>query len=154
MLFFYHGLFIHNISSVCVQALASERELVQVLLDPDAVVDSGPTTKQLSNNSENGSGKTESDLMFVLDRIFEGVCRPFKLRVEQVLQSQPSLIVSYKLSNTLEFYSYTVSCHLSLFILDSSNPSNIFICLYDFLWSYRSQIYLGETLHFVIHYGY
>ncbi|CAL0314243.1 unnamed protein product [Lupinus luteus] len=92
------------------QALASERELVQVLLDPDAVVDSGPTTaKQLPNTSERSSGKTESDLVFVLDRIFEGVCRPFKLRVEQVLQSQPSLIVSYKLSNTLEFYSYTMS---------------------------------------------
>ncbi|KAE9606951.1 hypothetical protein Lal_00025871 [Lupinus albus] len=91
------------------QALASEHELVQVLLDPDAVVDSEQTTNKLSNDSENGSGKAESDLMFVLDRIFEGVCRPFKLRVEQVLQSQPSLIVSYKLSNTLEFYSYTIS---------------------------------------------
>ncbi|KAH1224200.1 Conserved oligomeric Golgi complex subunit 6 [Glycine max] len=89
------------------QALASERELVAVLLDPDTITDSGP--KQFSNNSENGSGKTESDLMFVLDRIFEGVCRPFKLRVEQVLQSQPSLIVSYKLSSTLEFYCYTIS---------------------------------------------
>lgn len=89
------------------QALASERELVAVLLDPDTNIDSGPN--QFSNNSENGSGKTESDLMFVLDRIFEGVCRPFKLRVEQVLQSQPSLIVSYKLSNTLEFYCYTIS---------------------------------------------
>lgn len=97
------------------QALASERELVLVLLDPDAAVNTGPTAKQFSNNSENGSGKTESDVMFVLDRIFEGVCRPFKVRVEQVLQSQPSLIVSYKLSNTLEFYSYTVSCHLCSF---------------------------------------
>lgn len=94
----------------CMQALASERELVAVLLDPDTNVDSGPN--QFSNNSENGSWKTESDLMFVLDRIFEGVCRPFKLRVEQVLQSQPSLIVSYKLSNTLQFYCYTVSCRL------------------------------------------
>ncbi|XP_045813719.1 conserved oligomeric Golgi complex subunit 6 [Trifolium pratense] len=91
------------------QALASERELVLVLLDPDAIVDTRPTAKQLSNNSENGSGKTEIDLMFVLDRIFEGVCRPFKVRVEQVLQSQPSLIVSYKLSNTLQFYCYTIS---------------------------------------------
>lgn len=94
------------------QALASERELVLVLLDPDALVDTRPKGKQSSNNSENGSGKIESDLTFVLDRIFEGVCRPFKVRVEQVLQSQPSLIVSYKLSNTLEFYSYTVSCQL------------------------------------------
>ncbi|WOK99928.1 conserved oligomeric Golgi complex subunit 6 [Canna indica] len=48
-------------------------------------------------------------MAFVLDRIFEGACRPFKIRVEQVLQSQPSLIISYKLSNTLEFYSHTIS---------------------------------------------
>lgn len=127
MLFFHHDLFIHNISFVCMQALASERELVLVLLDPDAVVDTGPTAKQFSNNPDNVSGKTESDLMFVLDRIFEGVCRPFKLRVEQVLQSQPSLIVSYKLSNTLEFYSYTVSNHLSpFFFFFVSNPMQYF----------------------------
>jgi hypothetical protein len=91
------------------QALASERELVLVLLDPDAVVDTGSTANRFLKNQASDSGKLESDLMFVLDRIFEGVCRPFKVRVEQVLQSQPSLIISYKLSNTLEFYSCTVS---------------------------------------------
>lgn len=91
------------------QALASERELVLGLLDPDAVVDTGSTANRFLKSPAGDSGKTESDLMFVLDRIFEGVCRPFKVRVEQVLQSQPSLIISYKLSNTLEFYSYTVS---------------------------------------------
>ncbi|XP_074285100.1 conserved oligomeric Golgi complex subunit 6 [Silene latifolia] len=91
------------------QALASERELVHALLDPDTVVDTGATARQFVKNSENELGKIESDLTFVLDRIFEGVCRPFKARLEQVLQSQPSLIVSYKLSNQLEFYSYTIS---------------------------------------------
>ncbi|KAL3498023.1 hypothetical protein ACH5RR_040755, partial [Cinchona calisaya] len=91
------------------QALASERELVLALLDPDAAADTGPTAPHLSKVSENDTVKSESDLTFVLDRIFEGVCRPFKVRVEQVLQSQPNLIVSYKLSNTLEFYSYTIS---------------------------------------------
>lgn len=94
------------------QALASERELVLVLLDPDAVVDTGPTARRFSKGSETDLGKTETDLTFVLDRIFEGVCRPFKVRVEQVLQSQPSIIISYKLSNTLEFYSYTVSARI------------------------------------------
>lgn len=89
------------------QALASERELVLILLDPDALMDTGPTARRYSMESD--SAKTESDITFVLDRIFEGVCRPFKARVEQVLQSQPNLIVAYKLSNTLEFYSYTVS---------------------------------------------
>ncbi|XP_040986918.1 conserved oligomeric Golgi complex subunit 6 [Juglans microcarpa x Juglans regia] len=91
------------------QALASERELVLALLDPDAVVDTGPTANRFSKRLESDFAKTESDLTFVLDRIFEGVCRPFKVRVEQVLQSQPSLIISYKLTNTLEFYSYTIS---------------------------------------------
>ncbi|PIA50433.1 hypothetical protein AQUCO_01300878v1 [Aquilegia coerulea] len=91
------------------QALASERELVLVLLDPDAVTDTGPTARRYSQDTEIDSAKTESDVTFVLDRIFEGVCRPFKARVEQVLQSQPNLIVAYKLSNTLEFYSYTIS---------------------------------------------
>lgn len=80
-----------------------------LLLDPDATIDSGSTRSQFFKKLENGSTKIETDLTFVLDRIFEGVCRPFKVRVEQVLQSQPSLIISYKLSNTLEFYSYTVS---------------------------------------------
>lgn len=94
---------------IFLQALASERELVLTLLDPDAAVDSASAGSQISRKLENDSGKMEADLTFVLDRIFEGVCRPFKVRVEQVLQSQPSLIISYKLSNTLEFYSYTVS---------------------------------------------
>ncbi|KAE8702821.1 Detected protein of confused Function [Hibiscus syriacus] len=92
------------------QALASERELVLALLDPDALIETGSAANPfLSKNVENDLGKIQADLTFVLDRILEGVCRPFKVRVEQVLQAQPSLIISYKLSNTLEFYSYTIS---------------------------------------------
>ncbi|XP_038982843.1 conserved oligomeric Golgi complex subunit 6 [Phoenix dactylifera] len=91
------------------QALASERELVLALLEPDAVTDTGPTARRFSKNAESDSTKTEHDITFILDRIFEGACRPFKVRVEQVLQSQPSLIVFYRLSNTLEFYSYTIA---------------------------------------------
>ncbi|KAL9249065.1 Conserved oligomeric Golgi complex subunit 6-like protein, partial [Drosera capensis] len=68
-------------------ALASERELVHSVLDPDAVIDTGPTARRFSSSMEIESGKAGSDLTFVLDRIFEGVCRPFKL----------------------EFYSYTIS---------------------------------------------
>lgn len=91
------------------QALASEREFVMLLLDPDEVINNRPNMEQFSKNLLGDLGKIESDLKFVLDRIFEGVCRPFKVRVEQVFQSQPSLIISYKLSNMIEFYSYTVS---------------------------------------------
>ncbi|RVX14535.1 Conserved oligomeric Golgi complex subunit 6 [Vitis vinifera] len=107
------------------QALASERELVLALLDPDAAVDTEPTAQRLSKISESDGGKMESDLKFVLDRIFEGVCRPFKVRVEQVLQSQPNLIIAYKLSNTLEFYCYTISDLLGreTSLLDLSPPA-------------------------------
>lgn len=108
--------------------MASERELVLALLDPDAVTDTEPTAPQLSKVSENDVVKSESDLTFVLDRIFEGVCRPFKVRVEQVFQSHPNLIVSYKLSNTLEFYSYTVS---ALCLKVESGSSCFLFCLLD-----------------------
>nr|CAD1840697.1 unnamed protein product [Ananas comosus var. bracteatus] len=91
------------------QALASERELIIALLDPDAMTDTGPIAHHLSGNTDSDSLKTEPAITFVLDRIFEGACRPFKVRVEQVLQSQPSLVVSCKLSNTLEFYSSTIT---------------------------------------------
>lgn len=122
------------------QALASERELVLMLLDPDAVVDTGPTARRFSMKVTDDSEKVNSDLTFVLDRIFEGVCRPFKVRVEQVLQSQPSLIVSYKLGNTLEFYSYTVSWDLLFFL----PPIQIFIPVITlfFFCMFRSLICL------------
>lgn len=110
--FFYCTVvFVFHFMEFCLaiwQALASERELVLALLDPDSVADT-PIAHRFSKISENYVGKMDSDLLFVLDRIFEGVCRPFKVRVEQVLQSQPNLIISYKLTITLEFYSHTVS---------------------------------------------
>lgn len=128
------------------QALASERELVHALFDIDAA-DHNSTAK---NSSENNLLKAaESDFTFVLDRIFEGVCRPFKVRVEQVLQSQPSLIISYKLTNTLEFYSYTVSFCLTSF---HTRPSTHLSSLVIFSLC-RSQIYSGETLLCVIQSG-
>ncbi|KAJ8468136.1 hypothetical protein OPV22_030688 [Ensete ventricosum] len=91
------------------QALASERELVLVLLNTDANSDTDSTVHHFSKSSESDHTKFEPEITFVLDRIFEGACRPFKIRVEQVLQSQLSLIISYKLSNTLEFYCHTIS---------------------------------------------
>lgn len=90
-----------------VKALASERELAMALFSPDTT--GGSTSRRFSREIEREEGKSETDMGFVLDRVFEGVCRPFKVRVEQVLQSQPGLLLSYKLSNLLEFYSYTVS---------------------------------------------
>eukprot|EP00250_Pteridium_aquilinum_P012241 c20594_g1_i1 orf=150-2279(+) len=90
------------------QALASERELAMALFSPDTSV--GSTSRRFSGDLERASnGKPETDLSFVLDRVFEGVCRPFKVRVEQVLQSQPGLLLLYKLSHLLDFYRCTIS---------------------------------------------
>jgi hypothetical protein len=104
------------------QALASERELAMALFSTDATL--GTTSRRFSTEASNlvssksgrmskewerEDGKAEADMAFVLDRVFEGVCRPFKVRVEQVLQSQPSLLLAYKLNNLLEFYGHTVS---------------------------------------------
>lgn len=143
------------------KAMASERELVLALVDPDAVADTGPTAHRFSKVSESDLGKVESDLTFILDRIFEGVCRPFKVRVEQVLQSQPNLVISYKLCNTLEFYSHTVSSSFTWFTIFVfffllffyfSFPF-FFLNLLNSLSFYRYQICLGENLHSLIPFG-
>ncbi|CAM6119888.1 unnamed protein product, partial [Calypogeia fissa] len=105
------------------QALASERELATALFSSNANASGDSTSQRFTADSwklasksgrffkdqEKEEGKVDPDMTFVLDRIFEGVCRPFKVRVEQVLQSQPGLILSYKLSNLLDFYSHTIS---------------------------------------------
>ena len=49
-------------------------------------MDTGSAANRFSKNAENDLGKIGADLTFVLDEILEGVCRPFKVRVEQVLQ--------------------------------------------------------------------
>lgn len=109
-----------------VKALASERELIVMLLDPDAMTDSGPASRRHSGR-DGDSSRGEADVTFVLDRIFEGACRPFKVRVEQVLQSQPSLIVSFKLSNTLEFYGYTVRPEYYLLQCSKSKGLSVYL---------------------------
>ncbi|XP_077987894.1 conserved oligomeric Golgi complex subunit 6-like [Glandiceps talaboti] len=44
----------------------------------------------------------------ILGHITEGVCRPFKVRVEQVLVSEPGPVILYKLANLLKFYYNTI----------------------------------------------
>lgn len=100
------------------QALASERELAMALFSAEQNI--GTTSKRFSSEASNmgrttpkewerEDQKAETDMGYVLDRVFEGVCRPFKVRVDQVLHSQPSLLLAYKLNNLLEFYGHTVS---------------------------------------------
>lgn len=70
------------------QATASEKEHLQSLL------------KRCSANDE--------QIQDVLGHITEGVCRPFKVRVEQVLVSEQDAVTLYKLHNLLMFYHNTI----------------------------------------------
>lgn len=53
----------------------------------------------------------------IMKKIMEGVCRPLKMRVEQILVSEPGPVTLYKLSNLLQFYTQTIQniifCHTS-----------------------------------------
>lgn len=46
--------------------------------------------------------------------IMEGVCRPLKVRAEQVIVSEPGAVTLYKLSNLLKFYQNTIRQVLSV----------------------------------------
>jgi len=51
---------------------------------------------------------TEDVCRTILARILESVCQPLKLRVEQVLVSDPGTFVLYKLTTLLKFYHDTI----------------------------------------------
>lgn len=44
----------------------------------------------------------------MMQKILEGVCRPLKLRIEQILVAEPGPVVLYKLANLLQFYHQTI----------------------------------------------
>ena len=73
--------------------------------DDQGGLDSGNTSRRFSTDAP---PSPSSEMGAVLDRVFEGVCRPFKVRVEQVLLGQPGVLLAYKLANLLAFYSHTV----------------------------------------------
>ncbi|GBG66460.1 hypothetical protein CBR_g61503 [Chara braunii] len=91
------------------QALASERELAAALFSHDTSVEKSASRRFSKEGLSSDPSQMEiTDMSSVLDRIFEGVCRPFKVRVDQVLTSQPGIVLAYKLSNLLDFYTHTI----------------------------------------------
>ncbi|KAM9801704.1 conserved oligomeric Golgi complex subunit 6 [Neosynchiropus ocellatus] len=73
------------------QAAASEKEHLEALL------------KQVTTPGVAG------DMQELVGHITEGVCRPLKVRIEQVIVAEPGAVLLYKLSNLLKFYHHTVS---------------------------------------------
>ncbi|XP_047451031.1 conserved oligomeric Golgi complex subunit 6 [Mugil cephalus] len=73
------------------QATASEKEHLEALL------------KQVTLQG------LEENMQEVVGHITEGVCRPLKVRIEQVIVAEPGAVLLYKLSNLLKFYHHTIS---------------------------------------------
>eukprot|EP01114_Cavostelium_apophysatum_P003972 TRINITY_DN14104_c0_g1_i1.p1 TRINITY_DN14104_c0_g1~~TRINITY_DN14104_c0_g1_i1.p1 ORF type:complete len:708 (+),score=123.47 TRINITY_DN14104_c0_g1_i1:88-2124(+) len=105
------------------QALASESELVHGLLEEKPTNGKNQSFGSLSmtpgmpasaHKSEQRMVEDTSaiDVLSVLNTIFEGVCRPFKIRIAQVLLSNQSnklgMVLIYRLSNLLDFYARTI----------------------------------------------
>ncbi|XP_022097999.1 conserved oligomeric Golgi complex subunit 6-like [Acanthaster planci] len=64
----------------------------------------------------------KSDIEDVLGHITEGVCRPLKVRVEQVIVAEPGPVLLYRLANLLKFYSHTIRQFLG-------KEASILVCL-------------------------
>jgi len=83
------------------QAVAGEKEFCAVVFADDAVV-------------EVGGGEEDADKAFdparaMLSKVFDAICRPLKVRVEQILASvsgtaENGVMTAYKLANLLPFY--------------------------------------------------
>ncbi|XP_044300161.1 conserved oligomeric Golgi complex subunit 6 isoform X1 [Varanus komodoensis] len=73
------------------QATASEKEHLEALL------------KHITAEG------VEENMQEVVGHITEGVCRPLKVRIEQVIVAEPGAVLLYKISNLLKFYHHTIS---------------------------------------------
>uniref|UniRef100_A0A4W3K231 Conserved oligomeric Golgi complex subunit 6 n=1 Tax=Callorhinchus milii TaxID=7868 RepID=A0A4W3K231_CALMI len=73
------------------QATASEKEHLEALL------------KHVTMQG------VEDNIQEVVGHITEGVCRPLKVRIEQVIVAEPGAVLLYKVSNLLKFYHHTIS---------------------------------------------
>eukprot|EP00124_Ichthyophonus_hoferi_P001365 Ihof_evm13s68 gene=Ihof_evmTU13s68 len=83
------------------------------------LLDSERTNGNRSSLGKNGSSwedkerdKIKDELKELLNRVMEGTCRPFKSRLDQVLWSDPGVVVCYKLASLLHFYAHTIGIHL------------------------------------------
>ena len=108
------------------QALANEKDVVlQVLASDDdddndnasASTRGGGTSKPDASSAEGTVNDNEQEdavgvmctQFGILDKVFESVCRPFRVRVDQVLASQPGAALLLKISSLLSFMASTMA---------------------------------------------
>ncbi|KAJ3104423.1 Golgi transport complex subunit 6 [Phlyctochytrium bullatum] len=99
--------YIGDMSGWLHQTAVSERDLIEGIIG----VKRGdkPEIKTVQSPIEISEDANEETLLVILDKNMERVCRPFRVRVEQVLAAQPGAITSYRVASTLQFYSFTLS---------------------------------------------
>ncbi|KAK9835291.1 hypothetical protein WJX84_005952, partial [Apatococcus fuscideae] len=109
------------------QSLASERELLTALFgteDPSrshggsaalggakgasAAAGQSPATPRQRQSGSFVSLGDLPDVPALLDRVFDSICRPLQVRIEQVLMASPPLLLTFKVSQLLAFYTATV----------------------------------------------
>ncbi|KAF6250612.1 component of oligomeric golgi complex 6 [Scenedesmus sp. NREL 46B-D3] len=93
------------------QALCGEREFVVALFGDSEQTRTGsvngseqPRTAAAAAPPAAGAAGDVLGAAALLDRIFESICRPLKVRVEQVLMMTPPLLLCYQLGQLTSFY--------------------------------------------------
>ncbi len=102
------------------QAAAGEKELVDALLGDDDAPSAGARGGDANDAdgspapapapaSASASEPPLADAREVLDRVLDGVCRPFSVRVEQAIVADPDAATARALANLLGFYASTLA---------------------------------------------
>ncbi len=96
-------------------SLASEREFLTGLLGEDDAADERESENNYSNNdgslvTSGVDSSTQSTITIsqLLSIVFEGICRPLRVRIEQVIISSPPPLLSFRLAQLVAFYLHTV----------------------------------------------
>mmetsp|Transcript_20960 Transcript_20960/g.45865 ORF Transcript_20960/g.45865 Transcript_20960/m.45865 type:complete len:707 (+) Transcript_20960:171-2291(+) len=91
------------------QALAGEREFVVALFGDEPKEREALPTRMSSSgggaaDAADNLGGDGLGCAALLDRIFESICRPLKVRIEQVLMTSPPLLLCFQLAQLHSFY--------------------------------------------------
>lgn len=93
-------------------AIASEMELLGILFEgcysSNGLVARTDSLNMYLDGDSNGDDSTYLSLQEIMDTIFESVCRPLKLRLEQILMASPSPALNFQLTTLFTFYLKTI----------------------------------------------
>uniref|UniRef100_A0A8C1TBH1 Conserved oligomeric Golgi complex subunit 6 n=1 Tax=Cyprinus carpio TaxID=7962 RepID=A0A8C1TBH1_CYPCA len=109
------------------QATASEKEHLEALL------------KQVTVQG------VEENMQEVVGHITEGVCRPLKVRIEQVIIAEPGAVLLYKLSNLLKFYHHTIRSNL--FGIMGTSVSSLLMTIDEMHMLSKKMFFNSLSLH-------